>query len=1078
MKKVNHILNKILLALITVTLSASAFAGANNDWTNAFVQNFDNLADGAYSESIISEVTDNFSAEVRGGAFEVKSDNTCEFVTLDASTVNSTTNSNGITLSNPSKISKLSTPKVLDGKGTFEYQCGSGDIGYLVDEIGGRKALKLFTYYTSGDNVRTNSYRFKVDAGRFTEKDNKFEVEVQLYIPDYQASTRYVFFTYWSKEGTSTIKKLENNAITGNTDGWYTWTFTAENMCLSKTITESVMQKNFQITIPGYSSSVYNSSTYIHSIKIKNLSESVPEFSEKNKSVLIPVSDDSVLGSTKLSFDMTLPENEALTDSVNYNTGKNAMQFGIANDGKKDVATLELDVTASGETLYAISENGSGEKVKTQLYTGDLLGKTLNYELALSMENRNYTVTIKDGDNVLVNNQGPFDINNGSAVIGSVLGKYLSIKHSPQSDALMSVVDNIVLDYKPSEEYLKCKEDSDAIVLDIPESGIVEENLTLPTAGSNNSQIFWESADDSVVEIVGNTAVLKLGETVKDAKITSTTKINDFEVKREFTFKIPKHPDFVKLEEDVAAIVIETPAGGIFKENFELPAVGTINGSTIAWESLDTDLIEVVDYVANIHRKDENKTVKLVATVSFGDFTKEREFEVEIEENDDHKKAKADVDAISLEFSTEKKAKKNFELPSVGTVNNNSIVWSSNNAAIVIENGVAKITRGENDVTVQLKATVVVGEFTVERSFPVTVASTADLFVTLGPITESVSNNKLTASCVIANPAKEGNLSFVAFSIDPETGKIRDRKSDTKVIDASNKYSNVTFEITDLSKIPTDEVKYFYWNDGEVSVVNNSPSPVGDIEITDLVKGVRLDWEESLDDNGAVDYYTIFRDNVLIGQTTQSEFADVSIEKGVKYNYTVVATDTNELTSGDSDVECTSTREMYYIDYDRMGGVGTDYLYGMQAAPFVDDSARDAYAFVTQVTDATGAKSYAATTTTKYILGKTNKEFVSGDDRDLVFEVTYLDTEGKITINYNTVVPSGAEDNTTYARKSAVVVESMTGTRTWKTAVVRIDEANFRESRHMSLCDYGLRCSVESQMFIKEVKIIQAELYD
>ena len=49
---------------------------------------------------------------------------------------------------------------------------------------------------------------------------------------------------------------------------------------------------------------------------------------------------------------------------------------------------------------------------------------------------------------------------------------------------------------------------------------------------------------------------------------------------------------------------------------------------------------------------------------------------------------------------------------------------------------------------------------------------------------------------------------------------------------------------------------------------------------------------------------------------------------------------------------------------------------------------------------------------------------------------------------------------------------------TWKTAVMRITDAEFKQSSNFSSGDFGFSVTMDDQMYIKRVEIIQADLYD
>ena len=77
-----------------------------------------------------------------------------------------------------------------------------------------------------------------------------------------------------------------------------------------------------------------------------------------------------------------------------------------------------------------------------------------------------------------------------------------------------------------------------------------------------------------------------------------------------------------------------------------------------------------------------------------------------------------DKEALKLNFS---EVTENFTLPTLGSVNESTISWASDNAAISIEDGAATVTRSNTDVHVILTATLINGKATATVTFDVTV---------------------------------------------------------------------------------------------------------------------------------------------------------------------------------------------------------------------------------------------------------------------------------------------------------------------------------------------------------------------
>ena len=97
--------------------------------------------------------------------------------------------------------------------------------------------------------------------------------------------------------------------------------------------------------------------------------------------------------------------------------------------------------------------------------------------------------------------------------------------------------------------------------------------------------------------------------------------------------------------------------------------------------------------------------------------------------------------------------------------------------------------------------------------------------------------------------------------------------------------------------------------------------------------------------------------------------------------------------------------------------------------------------------------------------------------KDVAIDFTYLDTEGDLTFQYNSVIPDGKSDGIEYALKE-INCGKMTNTRTWKTLSIKLDDAQFRESLLMSGSDFCLMTTNGRGFYVKKVEIVGADLYD
>lgn len=909
MKK-NYLLVKTLAFIIVLVLSAvsSVFADEDGSWEQSYFEDFSNIQDTTLSNSYMSEIQTAFSAVIKNSELQVRSDSLCYFKLDDINDINSTNNSHGITLLNTKNlIKKLDKPVILDGR-EYYFQ-GGGDNSVYFETIDGKGALKHFTYVNGAPALRTNISRYIVDSPALSSTDNNLTVEIMYYSPATEGDN-YIKFGYRRTNGTmKDIILLNKDEITEAGCGtWVTKTINLTDADFSQLSTVGSEQLNLRIQSCSpvknsdgsinYDVSNIDAVNYIHSIKIYKTPQEGNQVEivdvEKNKILRKKLLEDTLYGEARFSFDMQLPSGFVCDESRNYNNGKNRMSINLCNEKGVDIATIEYDLFENEAKIYAVSFSEEGSKTKNLLYTGNILDKQLSHVIELDTVNKSYTVEIwDDEENILVEQTNVYSINN-MASVGEHCGvQYFTVSHNPLSEALFSIFDNISLETRINTEYKYCQEDLEALTIDIPLSGGV-------------------------------------------------------------------------------------------KNDFSLPTEGPLHSSIVRWESEDINIIN-----------------------------------------------------ISSDYS------------------------------------IAYVIRDEEESKTNLTAHVTYGDFTLEKSFEVSVAPLSNVFANTFEINETVNPDgtvNATISLQYAGTIPGEKITFIAVSQNPVTGKITDKENDTKDVPAQ-KYSSLNFEINGLNQNTGDEIKYYLWNEKNISLINNPPTPLAGLNATGKARAITVSWQPSFDDNEAVEYYAVYRDGVLIDQVSECSYNDFAASRLNQHTYRVIPIDTNEKKGIYSEASAASI-DMFYVDFSDESSDGVNYF-------FNPDSARDAYAFITTVTDAEGKTSNCAhsTTTNHFITLFTDKDKVSGADKEIVIEVTYLDKQGDLNLVYNTIVPPGEKDSVSYARKK-VKVATMENTNTWKTAVMRITDAEFKQSSNFSSGDFGFSVTMDDQMYIKRVEIIQADLYD
>lgn len=273
-------------------------------------------------------------------------------------------------------------------------------------------------------------------------------------------------------------------------------------------------------------------------------------------------------------------------------------------------------------------------------------------------------------------------------------------------------------------------------------STVLEGNITLPVEGENGSIITWASDNTNLVSINNTTGAATVTKSEQNAavKLTATISYNEVTETKEFALTvITNKTDLTITEANSTALlfahntyssnkyyaegtvksIANTTYGNLYIEDGEgnqLYVYGLYSeDGEIRFDELTTkpvvgDKIKVYGVLGTYNETAQMKSAWLIEIVDDETPT----------EPTDAESVALDKEALELESTN---ATTGINLPSAGE-NGSTITWESDNAAIVIEDGVAKITRpaaGSEDATVTLKATITKGESSDTKEFTVTV---------------------------------------------------------------------------------------------------------------------------------------------------------------------------------------------------------------------------------------------------------------------------------------------------------------------------------------------------------------------
>jgi len=158
----------------------------------------------------------------------------------------------------------------------------------------------------------------------------------------------------------------------------------------------------------------------------------------------------------------------------------------------------------------------------------------------------------------------------------------------------------------------------------------VVSNLTLPQSGEYGTTITWTSSNTAVIGVNG--AVTRPAYEAGDQTVTLTATLSDGEstIAKDFVVivtKLPNDAQAVQLDRD--ALIVHNISD--VRGHLTLPAVGE-NGSTITWQSENTELITATGEVTRPAHGSGDVIVKMTATITRNAASTTREFSAVVKE--------------------------------------------------------------------------------------------------------------------------------------------------------------------------------------------------------------------------------------------------------------------------------------------------------------------------------------------------------------------------------------------------------------------------------------------------------------
>ena len=243
-------------------------------------------------------------------------------------------------------------------------------------------------------------------------------------------------------------------------------------------------------------------------------------------------------------------------------------------------------------------------------------------------------------------------------------------------------------------------------------SPILEDcQLALPTKGSNDSTITWESNKPGVISNEGK--VVLPTKDKESVSIKATISYNDTTATRSFSVQV-QSVDYQQAQADSKELKFESTK--LYEaQTLALPTKGK-NGSTITWTSNKTDCITNEGVVTLPATGTQSVTLK--ATITKNDTIVTNSFWMTVYSTD---KGNVTRDKDELSIQTDVRESGIIELPTQGK-HGSAITWTSNTEDVIANDGTVTLPES-GVVSVTLKATLVFNEVKDTKSFLVKVCS-------------------------------------------------------------------------------------------------------------------------------------------------------------------------------------------------------------------------------------------------------------------------------------------------------------------------------------------------------------------
>ena len=250
----------------------------------------------------------------------------------------------------------------------------------------------------------------------------------------------------------------------------------------------------------------------------------------------------------------------------------------------------------------------------------------------------------------------------------------------------------------------------------------VSSDLNLFITTHNGVSASWSSSNTA---LIANDGTVTVPDSSAEVTLTLTLNKNGYSVTREFELIVQNIDGDVAA--DYTALTFDSIKGSNTSDDsvstdLTLPSSGT-NGTTISWDSSDTNYISDSGEVTTPAAADGDQSVTLTATISKGSSEQEKEFDFTVVVSDDDAVEAAVADLTFDSFKGNNASlttiKTDLSLPDSGS-NGTEITWVSNNTTYLANDGT--VTRPTDaDQSVTLTATITKDSVNTTKDFNLTV---------------------------------------------------------------------------------------------------------------------------------------------------------------------------------------------------------------------------------------------------------------------------------------------------------------------------------------------------------------------